>query len=590
MLWKKLGYSTSAGRVQSVSLKLICELEDSIKAFVPEKFWKVEGIFGKDILLALHKIGEEKVDKVKDKKKIDNIEDSLGKEFEIVEYLISQKKSSPPLPFKTSSLQQSASSLLGYSPSRTMRIAQSIYDGVSINGNLTGLITYMRTDSTRISQDAKEDAKKYIIGKFGDKYHQSRGNAKDKKNIQDAHEGIRPTSILREPLKIKSSISEEQFKIYNLIYNRFLASQMSDMIYDQLELEVKRGIFSFRSLFNKITFDGFFKIQKDGDKGYVSEFPKLEKNSKILLNNLEIDEEETKPPARLSEASLIKKLEKEGIGRPSTYASIVETLKKREYVNLEKKRFVPTNLGYSVKDSLNEHFPNIMNVKFTSEMEKSLDDIALGDKEKEGLLKSFYLDLKKYMDEFKKKAEQDKGKKIGSDVPCNECNEPMFLKTGRFGKYLECENKHKVSVPEGAVDYEDEKKGFVKVKEVVEEEIKKRGGIPTDVILEGCDKKAVLKEGPYGNYLECINKEGVKVRESLPKSIKLEKDNLNAKELSLAEQIKSIKDERSKIESESKPCDKCGNKMLVRDGKYGPFISCSGYPKCKNMKKYPNNT
>ncbi|HCB63981.1 MAG TPA: type I DNA topoisomerase [Fusobacteria bacterium] len=578
LLWKKLGYSTSAGRVQSVALKLICKLEDEIKKFVPEKYWTADGFF-EGIKLSLFKINDKKADRVSDRKSLSKLEEMKGEIF-ATSSSIKKKLSSPSLPFKTSTLQQTASTELSFSPSRTMRIAQNLYSGIDINGSMTGLITYMRTDSTRISDDAREEARSFITKEFGKNYHQRRGDKKDKK-AQDAHEAIRPTTLSRSPDSIRSFLKSEEYKLYKLIYNRFLASQMSDMKYDQLEVIADREGFAFKSLFNKITFDGYFKIYPKSKEDYLSEFPKIK--SSLALDELEIKENQTKPPARFTEASLIKKLEKEGIGRPSTFTTIVETLKSRDYVSLEEKKFQPTPLGYAVKDILDENFPNIMNVKFTSDMESNLDDIEEDKKEWLSILKEFYKGFEQNLEKFKNKLQEDLSRKIDTDLKCEDCGLTMQLKRGRFGPYVECENKHKKSVPSEAVSLEEEKEGFVHLANSVKKEQKRKEGVKTDVKISG--KDAVLKQGPYGHYLEA-EIDGKKVRQSIPKNLKLD---LNSNFVELAAKLDIIKKEREAIEKKAAPCEKCESKMMVREGKWGIFLSCSSYPKCKNIRKYSKN-
>ena len=372
LLWKTISANTSAGRVQSVALKLICELEDTIKNFVPEKFWDIKGKFNDNLELLLYKIDDEKIDKLKDESLVKRVQTLEKEKFLVENAKVNKKVKNPPLPLKTSTLQQLASSYLGFAASKTMRVAQGLYEGINIEGTHKGLITYMRTDSTRISEEAKEMAKDYILKNLGKEYlgkDTPKKSEKKQENVQDAHEGIRPTDINYHPKDLQKYLDKDQMKLYTLIWERFLISQLAPMKYDQFELICGKDNVQFRGVLNKITFDGYYKIFKEEDEIPVGDFPDIKTGDNMTLTSLEIKEDYTKPPARLTESSLIKKLESDGIGRPSTYATIIDTLKKREYVSLKGKSFVPTQLGYEVKYVLNEHFQDIMNEKFTADLE-----------------------------------------------------------------------------------------------------------------------------------------------------------------------------------------------------------------------------
>lgn len=300
------------------------------------------------------------------------------KELTLDKIEVKKKSQRPPLVFKTSTLQQLASSYLGYGATKTMRIAQQLYEGLSIDGENKGLITYMRTDSTRISNDAINMAKDYITQNYGEKYVGKYVTRNSKSNVQDAHEGIRPSYIELTPDSIKDNLTNEQYKLYKLIWERFLVSQFAAMKYEQMQINAVNGDYRFRGTINKVIFDGYYKIFKDEDEIKTGDFPELKENDVYPIEKLNIDEGITKAPTRFSEATLVKKLESEGIGRPSTYATIVETLKAREYVEVVDKRFFPTYLGYEVKDELIKNFKNIINVKFTANMEKDLDKVEEG--------------------------------------------------------------------------------------------------------------------------------------------------------------------------------------------------------------------
>ena len=590
VLWKVLGFNTSAGRVQSVALRLVCDLEDKIKAFKPEKYWEVSGIFDKKIDLALHKVGKEKGSKVKDKKILDGIKKEVGNSFEVETFKVKGKVSSPPLPFETSTLQQLASSKLGFSPSRTMRVAQKLYEGIDIGGEHKGLITYMRTDSTRVSGEARGWAKDLLKKEFGSQYVGTKIKVeKGKGKVQDAHECIRPTYPMK-PSSLRGALTPEQHKLYELIFDRFIVSQMADLSYDQLEVMTVKGSYHFRGLFNKIKFDGYYRVYKDGMEDFEKPFPKCKEGDKLTLDDLMAKEGETKPPARYSEASLIKKLKAEGIGRPSTYATIVETLKKREYAELKDKKFVPTSLGFSVKGELVEHFANIMDLKFTVKMEELLDKIASGEEKWQDTMKYFHDDLMKHLKKFEVEAEALKNKRVGTDVKCVTCDGEMVLKSGRYGHYLECEKEktHRKSLSSQTIDHDEIKKGFVHLADTLSEVEKERAGIPTDVKYED-GTAMILKNGRYGYYLECEDKVGNRQRKSLPKGIKIEGAMLSSKKIKLAAQITQIERDQERILKSAGPCEKCGSPMVIKKGKWGQFLGCSKYPDCKNMKKVPKD-
>ena len=521
LLWKIINRNASAGRVQSVALKLICDLEDEINAFVPQKYWEVSALIEKDINLNLVKIADEKVDKIFDEKVVKKLKKDLKNEALTLEKIEVKKKSQrPPLVFKTSTLQQLASSYLGYGASKTMRIAQQLYEGLAINGENKGLITYMRTDSTRISVDALNMAKDYITKNYGEKYVGKYIVKNSKSNVQDAHEGIRPSDINLVPDNIKAYLTNDQYRLYKLIWDRFLVSQFAAMQYEQMQINAVNGDYNFRGTINKVTFDGYYKIFKDEDEIKTGDFPELKEGSIHPIDKLNVEEGITKPPTRFSEATLVKKLESEGIGRPSTYASIVETLKSREYVELIEKRFHPTYLGYEVKDELVKNFKDIMNVKFTANMEKELDKVEEGTVEWIQLLRTFYDSLEKDIDKFEKEIDKIKNRRIVSDVLDSEGN-PMILKTGLYGKYLisETNEKEKISLKGIAISPEALKKGEVIVKEEVEKLQNNKKGILTDYFDED-GNRYVLKVGRFGEYLESENYEKDEKRMSLPAELK----------------------------------------------------------------------
>lgn len=591
LLWKAISSNTSAGRVQSVALKLICDLEDKIRKFVPEKYWDIKGEFAGKFLMPLYKVDGKKVEKIMEKETVERVEKSLKEEYEVISSKISKKTKNPPVPLKTSTLQQLAASYLGFSASKTMGVAQGLYEGISINGAQKGLITYMRTDSTRISDEAKEMAKSYILEKYGEKYLGKEVKRKKDEKIQDAHEAIRPTDIFYTPEDLKNDLTSDQYKLYKLIWERFMISQLAPMQYEQFEVILERAGIEFRGVLNKILFDGYYKIFKDEDELALGDFPKISEKDRLKLEKLNVKEDFTKPPARLTESSLVKKLEADGIGRPSTYASIIETLKKREYVTLEKKSFVPTELGYEVKNILEENFKDIMNVKFTASLEDGLDEVEEGKKNWVELLDNFYKKLSKELDIYKAKVEEESNKVIVSDVKCPCGKGYMIVKNGRFGRYLACQDencKEKFSLKGINISIEDLKKGEIKVKKLLEEQLEIKKGRKTDVV-SATGARMLLKVGRFGSYLESENFATDNERMSLPSEIKKllingaveEKDGV----VLLKKDLDKILKEDERILKEAGVCEKCGRPFKIGRGRWGRFLACTGYPECKNIKK-----
>ena len=589
LLWKIISRNASAGRVQSVALKLICDLEDEIKAFVPQKYWEVSASIQKNINLNLIKIADEKVDRIFDEKVIKKLKKDLKNGKLTLDKIEVKKKSQrPPLVFKTSTLQQLASSYLGYGATKTMRIAQQLYEGLSIDGENKGLITYMRTDSTRISNDAINTAKDYITQNYGEKYVGKYVTRNSKSNVQDAHEGIRPSYIELTPDSIKDYLTNEQYKLYKLIWDRFLVSQFAAMKYEQMQINAVNGDYKFRGTINKVVFDGYYKIFKDEDEIKTGDFPELKENDIYPIEKLNIEEGITKAPTRFSEATLVKKLESEGIGRPSTYATIVETLKAREYVEVVDKRFFPTYLGYEVKDELVKNFRNIINVKFTANMEKDLDKVEEGLVEWVQLLSDFYDSLEKDIKKFEIEIEKIKSKRIVSDV-LDSKGAPMVLKTGLYGKYLVSESNEKetVSLKKVVIPQEQLENGQIFVKEEVEKIQSTKKGILTDFFTED-GSRYLLKSGRFGEYLESENYEKDEKRMSLPPELKqkfkkgaiVEVDDI----LQINEEMTRILEENEKIVKEAGVCPNCGKPFEIKNGRFGKFLACTGYPDCKTIK------
>ena len=589
LLWKTINKNASAGRVQSVTLRMICDLEDEIKSFVPKKYWEVNAKLENGIELGLNKINDEKIDKIFSEDVVEKIRKDLEKKsLKLAKIDIKKKTQKPQLVFKTSTLQQSASSYLGFSAAKTMRIAQQLYEGLEIFGQTKGLITYMRTDSTRVAQDAQNEAKKYITKTLGKEYvgfYVSKNN-----NAQDAHEGIRPSYLEFEPDKIESYLSKDQNKLYSLIWRRFITSQLAAVKYDQMQISATNKEYEFTGTINKVTFDGYYKYQKSEDDIKTQDFPDIHVDDELKISKLDIKENMTKAPSRFSEATLVKKLEQEGIGRPSTYASIIDTLKKREYVKLQNKSFVPTEIGYEVKTQLDKFFPNIMNIKFTAKLEDELDEVDSGDKNWIDLLKVFYTELQKYEEKCKSVVKEELEKLVVSDV-LDKNEKPMIMKIGRFGRYLasqDTESKENISLKGIDISLEDIKKGKIFVKKQIEELSKKKEGQKTDIILDN-GSRLLLKYGRFGAYLESYNYKEDNIRKTIPKEIKTKIDNNTIKKendiLCLKDMFDKIEKEEAEILKKAGKCEKCGRPFKIKNGRWGKFLACTGYPECKNIKK-----
>ncbi|MGL6023902.1 MAG: DNA topoisomerase, partial [Cetobacterium sp.] len=535
-------------------------------------------------------------ERITDEEIVNDIQLTLHLKYKVINSQVSKKSKNPPLPLKTSTLQQLSSSYLGFSASKTMSVAQSLYEGISIDGTQKGLITYMRTDSTRVSEEAKGMAKSYITETFGEKYL-GKDIVKKKKDekIQDAHEAVRPTEIYLVPDKIKKDLNPDQYKLYKLIWDRFMISRLAPMQYEQFEIILENGLYQFRGTLNKITFDGYYKVFKDEEELPLGEFPNINEGDFLELNNLNIKEDWTKPPARLTESSLVKRLEADGIGRPSTYAAIIETLKKREYVILEGKSFVPTELGYEIKNILEKNFKYIMDVKFTAALEDGLDSVEEGAKNWVEILEDFYSKLSKDLELYKVKVEEESSRIITSDVPCPCGKGNMVMKNGRFGRYLCCtdeECKEKYSLKGLDISLEAIKSGDIKVKEALEEQLRAKQGKMTDVCSDN-GSKLLLKLGRFGSYLESENFKEDNERISLPGEVKKLLMNGSIEEEAGIVQLKWIMDGIQKEEEEilknAGNCEKCGKPFKIGRGRWGKFLACTGYPDCKNIKKLEKN-
>lgn len=546
-LWKKVARGLSAGRVQSVAVRLIVDKEREIKNFKPEEYWSIEANLKKQnqadkFIARLTKKDNKKIDKleIKNKEKADKILKELkDAQYKISDVRKKETKKYPAPPFKTSTLQQEASRKFGFSAKQTMRLAQQLYEA--------GSITYHRTDSLNLSNQSLKDAHKFIKNEFGSKYASDSPKIyKTKsKGAQEAHEAIRPTKSEHRPDETKGSLDNRQYKLYRLIWQRFIASQMNPAILDNVAIDIKASgstgsPYLFRANGSTIKFDGFLKIYPIKFK--ENNLPELNKEEILELIKLISEQHFTQPPARYTEASLVKILEEYGIGRPSTYASIISVIQDRGYVEKDdQKRFVPDEIGFIVVDILKEHFPKIVDVKFTANIEKNLDKISEGKQKWQDTLKEFYEpfeeNLKKKTKEVKK---EDFQKKLGRKCP--KCKSELVEKFGRFGKFIACSNYPDCKYTEKSA--EDKKK---------EEEIRKNeGNEKGDIICDKCGSKMEIKNGPYGMFLGC----------------------------SKYPDCKNIKKIENKTGVKCPQCKK--GEIVERKSKKGRiFYSCSEYPKCK---------
>lgn len=494
-LWKQIYRGLSAGRVQSVATRLICEREEEIRAFTPVEYWTVEGTFktedkekfkAKLVQIAgrdaeLHT--KEETDRV--------VQALLKKPADIISVTKSKKQRKAKPPYTTSTMQQDAVNRLSFGSKKTMMLAQMLYEGVEIPGHgHIGLITYMRTDSTRISAEMIQQIRPYIMSIYGEEYLPAKPNVySKKKEAQDAHEAIRPTSLEFPPDTLKAILSRDQLRLYTLIWNRFVASQMAPQISQTTTATLQNGKYTLRASGSTVLFDGFTVMQPAKEKKQENEdfttLPPLRKGESVMNTKMEGEQHFTTPPPRYTEASLIKTLEEKGIGRPSTYAPILDTIQKRNYVEKEGKQFVPTDLGFKVTNLLKQYFAGIINVDFTAELETWLDKIAEGKATYENAIREFWNVFEKELNEANVKAAKAKeDNQEVSDVLCEKCGAPMIVKMSRYGKYLACPNfpECKNTKPYGKGDGKEE---------------------VSDIPCDECGEKMVYRQGPYGRYLKC---------------------------------------------------------------------------------------
>ncbi len=445
LLWRKGGKGLTAGRVQSVALRIICDREDEIDAFVPQEYWEIYGNFqlddGSVIKAILHnKTGSKKKLNITSGEMVEDIAGSLGTNGVISSTEKKLTKRSPAPPFTTSSMQQDAATRLGFSSKKTMQIAQQLYEGIEIKGKgTTGLITYLRTDSVRISPQAKAAAKEYITGIHGEKYYKNNVFSNKKKDIQDAHEAIRPSDVYMHPESIKSSLTADQFKLYNLIWRRFVASQMAPSEFQSTNVVISQGEYDFKANGSIQVFDGYKKEYNFSGDERDKLIPEVEKGDEVkLIEPIEKLQKFTNPPARFTEASIVKELEDKNIGRPSTYATIISTLLDRNYVVKQEKQLVPTTIGRLVTNAFKKYFDNIVDVGFTASMEENLDDVEKQEKNWHDVIHSFYEGFEEKLENAMANMEYLKVPPKESGEICEKCGRPMLIREGRFGPFLAC--------------------------------------------------------------------------------------------------------------------------------------------------------
>ncbi|UTX65407.1 type I DNA topoisomerase [Streptococcus constellatus] len=441
ILWKKVKKGLSAGRVQSVALKLIIDRENEINAFKPEEYWTIDGTFKKgarQFQASFYGINGKKM-KLAINDDVKNVLSQIkNDEFTVKSVEKKERKRHAPLPYTTSSMQQDAANKINFRTRKTMMVAQQLYEGINIGSGVQGLITYMRTDSTRISPVAQNEAATFITDRFGEKYSKHGSRVRNTSGAQDAHEAIRPSSVFNTPDNIAKYLDKDQLKLYTLIWNRFVASQMTAAVFDTMSVKLEQNGVQFTANGSQVKFDGYLAIYNDSDKNKM--LPDMKKGDLVKRINTNPEQHFTQPPARYSEATLIKTLEENGVGRPSTYAPTIETIQKRYYVKLVSKRFEPTELGEIVNSLIVEFFPDIVNVKFTADMEAKLDDVEVGKEQWKKVIDEFYKPFEKEVSKAEAEMEKIQIKDEPAGFDCEVCGSPMVIKLGRYGKFYACSN------------------------------------------------------------------------------------------------------------------------------------------------------
>ncbi|MGL2777340.1 type I DNA topoisomerase [Helicobacter pylori] len=543
LISSKITKGLSAGRVQSAALKLVIDKEREIKAFKPLTYFTLDAYFESHLEAQLisYKGNKLKAQELIDEKKAQEIKNELEKESYAISSIVKKSKKSPtPPPFMTSTLQQSASSLLGFSPTKTMSIAQKLYEGVATPQGVMGVITYMRTDSLNIAKEALEEARAKILKDYGKDYLPPKAKvySSKNKNAQEAHEAIRPTSIILEPNALKDYLKPEELKLYTLIYKRFLASQMQDALFESQSVVVACEKGEFKASGRKLLFDGYYKILGNDDKDKL--LPNLKENDPIKLEKLESNAHVTEPPARYSEASLIKVLESLGIGRPSTYAPTISLLQNRDYIKVEKKQISALESAFKVIEILEKHFEEIVDSKFSASLEEELDNIAQNKADYQQVLKDFYYPFMDKIEAGKKNIISQKvHEKTGQSCP--KCGGELVKKNSRYGEFIACNNYPKCK--------------YIKQTENANNEAKQE-------LCEKCGGEMVQKFSRNGAFLACNNYPECKNTKSL-------KNTPNAKEI-----IEGVK------------CPECGGDIALKRSKKGSFYGCNNYPKCHFLSNH----
>ncbi len=541
LLASKIQKGLSAGRVQSATLKLVVDREREIKAFKPEEYWTIDGLFEKTIDASIYDYNGLKIEKLTIKTEADaqEIVNAAQNESFIVSSIDkTQRKTKTPPPFMTSTLQQAASTQLGFSPKKTMMVAQKLYEGVKTDKGVMGVITYMRTDSLNLAKEAVAAARDHILTTYGEKYlpAKAKNYATKSKGAQEAHEAIRPTRVDFTPQMAANHLTPDELKLYRLIYNRFLACQMTEAVLESQTILFKGDKCTFKASGRKLIFDGFYKVTGYGEKDKL--LPELKEGTPVSLDEIKKEQHFTEPPARYNEASLIKKLESLGIGRPSTYAPTITILQQRKYIEIEKKRIHPTEIAFTVIELLEKHFPEIVDSNFTAQMEETLDKVASGEANWQKILKEFYTPFMQKIEEGKKNIKSQKVA-IPTGENCPKCGSELLLRKGRYGEFIACSNFPKCKYTKNTDGTEPEQP----------EE--------TDEKCEKCGSPMVIKNSRRGKFLACS---------AYPKC-------KNAKSLTPPKELKV-------------PCPECGGKLQEREGRRGKFYGCTNYPKCKFIANF----
>jgi len=536
LLASKIQKGLSAGRVQSSSLKIVIDREKEIKSFKPIEYWTIDGVFKKNIEASIYLFGETKIDKLtigNEAMAKEIVASAKGDNFKVESIETAKRKTKTSPPFMTSTLQQSASTQLGFSPKKTMMIAQKLYEGVKTDNGVMGIITYMRTDSLNIASEALKSVRDYIKNNYEDKYlpAKAKNYVTKAKTAQEAHEAIRPTIIDFTPQIASDYLTGDELKLYKLIYNRFITSQMVDAEFEIQTILFKGETTTFKASGRRLIFDGFYKVIGYKEKDKL--LPVLKKGENIPLDNILSKQHFTEPPPRYNEASLIKKLESLGIGRPSTYAPTITILQTRKYITIEKKRIEPTEIAFTVIEMLENYFADIVDSSFTSNMEERLDKVAENKEDWQTVLKDFY---NPFMDKIVDGKEKIKSLKVAipTGEDCPKCGSELLLRKGRYGEFIACSNFPKCKYTkntDGTEPEEPEK---------------------TDEICDKCGSPMVIKKSKRGKFLACS---------AYPKC-------KNAKSLTPPRELKI-------------PCPECKGKLLEKEGKRGKFFGCINYPECK---------